>query len=581
MTDTSPNALRQLISLGDLDVLFADGDVRYLRVAGVEVLRRIYLAVREPGWGTVVGTIAKLERVDRPGGVRIRFQRSDKAKEIELEWDVEIDIAMQIVDGGMEAEISYSAVGLPRTSFRTARTGVCILHPLAGCAGQACVVEHTSGAKVPGTFPELIAPHQPFKSVRGISHEPAAGLRVEARFDGEVFETEDQRNWTDGSFKTYSRLLTEPTPYELTPQHPVRQSVKVKISGRAASQGSKKASIVVGGEMHRLPPIGVGLPDTGGSASPADLAMLKSLRPAHLQVVMRRQDAAERLAVAMEMSGALNAPLELFVRLPKENAEETAALIAREIRGRRDAMGAKRLEIARVIVAREGKPSATPADLQMLTKALEFPIVEAGIGTVGNFSDINRNRPPRDWAGPIAWGVNPQVHAVDDLSLIENLEGLADTLRTARSFSERSPLWISAAGIGFDAASPRAVRQHRSALLRAWTLSAIGRIARAGAASITIHRTHGPGGLVADGAAIPAAEALQALAGLGGSQLRSCISSAPLEVDALAFVSNGLSCLLVTSLCDRAVEVEISGLDRGKRTVQLEPYGLKALTAAD
>ncbi len=42
--------------------------------------------------------------------------------------------------------------------------------------------------------------------------------------EGEVFEMEDQRNWTDASFKTYCRPLALPIPYRLEPSTPVRQT---------------------------------------------------------------------------------------------------------------------------------------------------------------------------------------------------------------------------------------------------------------------------------------------------------------------------------------------------------------------
>ena len=41
------------------------------------------------------------------------------------------------------------------------------------------------------SFPEFIAPFQPFTDVHGIQHEIESGVVVEVRFEGEVFETEE------------------------------------------------------------------------------------------------------------------------------------------------------------------------------------------------------------------------------------------------------------------------------------------------------------------------------------------------------------------------------------------------------
>jgi len=43
--------------------------------------------------------------------------------------------------------------------------------------------------------------------VRAITHEVAPGVRAEVRLLGDVFETEDHRNWTDANFKTYGTPL--------------------------------------------------------------------------------------------------------------------------------------------------------------------------------------------------------------------------------------------------------------------------------------------------------------------------------------------------------------------------------------
>jgi hypothetical protein len=53
-----------------------------------------------------------------------------------------------------------------------------------------------------GVFPFFISPHQPFKKLQALSWSPSSGVQAKIRFEGEIFEMEDQRNWTDASFKT-------------------------------------------------------------------------------------------------------------------------------------------------------------------------------------------------------------------------------------------------------------------------------------------------------------------------------------------------------------------------------------------
>ena len=59
----------------------------------------------------------------------------------------------------------------------------------------------------------------------------AEGAQAEITFEGDVFETEDQRNWTDTSYKTYSRPLELPFPYSVNAGETIEQRITLKISG--------------------------------------------------------------------------------------------------------------------------------------------------------------------------------------------------------------------------------------------------------------------------------------------------------------------------------------------------------------
>src|SRR5690606_37796996 len=86
--------------------------------------------------------------------------------------------------------------------FATNRSGLCILHPLSHVGGR---VDSSLGGS-PGIgrpVPQLIVPQRvaadgttlpalgPFDRL-GVT---AGGIHIDHRFEGELFETEDQRNW--------------------------------------------------------------------------------------------------------------------------------------------------------------------------------------------------------------------------------------------------------------------------------------------------------------------------------------------------------------------------------------------------
>src|SRR5262249_33755742 len=150
------------------------------------------------------------------------------------------------------------------SDVRTNRTGFVVLHPLAGVAGKPARVVHTDGRETMQSFPALISPGQPMFDIRSLSHEIAPSAWATCTMQGDAFEMEDQRNWTDASYKPYIRPLGNPWPYTLAAGGRHEQSVRLAISGAApAVTASDAASVAVtiGGETGtRMPAIGLGVP---------------------------------------------------------------------------------------------------------------------------------------------------------------------------------------------------------------------------------------------------------------------------------------------------------------------------------
>ena len=193
---------------GPLTLAFDRGELRWIRLGDREVLRAIYAAVRPPDWSTVPAVLENLQvdaGVDR---FEIRFDAVHRAGPLWLEWRGHLQ-------GTPDGRVRFEMDGVARSTFLRNRIGLCVLHPMEECAGAACSVETTDGTVTPGTFPRLVSPHQPFLDLRAVRHGVAPGVEAEVRFEGEVFEMEDQRNWSDASFKTYSTPLARPLPVEV------------------------------------------------------------------------------------------------------------------------------------------------------------------------------------------------------------------------------------------------------------------------------------------------------------------------------------------------------------------------------
>ena len=89
--------------------------------------------------------------------------------------------------------------------------------PPSDLAGTPARTETPEGP-VEGVFLDFISPHQPFFDMLSISHPAGNGAEATIRFEGDLFEMEDQHNWTDASYKTYSTPLRIPYPVEVDPR---------------------------------------------------------------------------------------------------------------------------------------------------------------------------------------------------------------------------------------------------------------------------------------------------------------------------------------------------------------------------
>ena len=73
-----------------------------------------------------------------------------------------------------------------------------------------------------------------------MTHEPVPGVRATLRMEGDTWETEDHRNWSDASFKTYCRPLALPWPYTIPGGTEIRHTVTLSFAGRLRTRRRAK-----------------------------------------------------------------------------------------------------------------------------------------------------------------------------------------------------------------------------------------------------------------------------------------------------------------------------------------------------
>ena len=572
---------------GPLSLAFdrAEGSIRYVFAGSNEVLRGISAPVRDAQWLTIRPQVTALEVDQRDDGFRVSFQACCRSDAVDFEW-------RGIITGDKEGTLAFDFDGEARREFARNRIGFCVLHP-AEAAGRPLVVEHTDGARDAACFPEAIAPHQPFFDIRMLAHEFAPGCRAEVRLEGDTFEMEDQRNWTDASFKTYCTPLALPRPVTLAAGVRIRQRVTMRLLDARPAEASPftppwkapyEVRLAVVAAKGATQPEAAGarhaheriLPALGtlwrGSPVPQVIAALRLLRLAHLRIDLWLGGAGWRDDLRDGASAAVLLDAALEVAAFVSDAAQTQLL---ELR---DALGtlSPAPRIARWIIFHERQPSTPPGCIAVWREIFATTPYAApvGGGATDNFTELNRGREIAGVADFTVHACNPQVHVFDNLSIVETLAIQGATVVAARSMSGGHPTVISpitlaprcTSGTGdsdgdvpADLLPFRVDERLATPFAAAWMLGSLAVLATAGAASLTYFEACGANGLVeADGTPRPVSRLLELLAPFAGVRVHGIVSD-PTRVAALALEPGDRRMLISATYHDLEQRVQVTG----------------------
>ena len=88
--DEPPPAFSRL-KAGPLDLEFENGDLRYIAYNGLELIRRIYVAIRDVNWNTIPAAMSEPEIVVGKDYFRILFDSSHQDQTLNYRWDASIE----------------------------------------------------------------------------------------------------------------------------------------------------------------------------------------------------------------------------------------------------------------------------------------------------------------------------------------------------------------------------------------------------------------------------------------------------------------------------------------------------------
>ncbi len=388
---------------------------------GVEVVRGIATVLRDENWGTLPAEDVRQD-IDEASGSLHLTQRAG------------------FLGGRLRARVQYSfcADGQAACSFalsvladaRLNRAGFTILHPLDGVAGCPVRVRHTDGADQDTQFPRLVAPAQPVFDIVELSHR-IGSTRVCFEFTGEVFEMEDQRNWSDASFKTYCRPLSRPFPYEVRKGDSVRQSVRLRLSDaddvRLRSVSNSRSANL---NHSRSPDILLAAQGGwNGSADSSASGFLLRMGHQHecshdylrsLAMLAKKSDAYIDAELIIDGSSGATEQFEQIA-----SVLEAAGISPRHV----IALPSAYLKSHQPTGPWPAGP--TPEDCAALVRD-HFPGAETGAGCLTNFTELNRYRPKAGIGDYVTHGNAAIVHAADDISVLETLEALPQIFASGR-----------------------------------------------------------------------------------------------------------------------------------------------------
>jgi hypothetical protein len=568
---------------GPVTATLVGRDLRNVRYGGIEVAQRIYMALRDRNWDTIPGEVSDVVVEQGDDTFTARFTVTHRQDDLDLTWRGE-------VVGTPDGVVSYEMDATAGVDMTYKLIGLNVHHGMREYAGRPCRGVTPDGPIVDAfsvdIAPQLVADETEvpiFPPVDSLTVDLTDDVTVRFDFEGDTFEFEDQRNWTDASFKSQSYPPRRGGFNTIRRGEKVWQKVTITPSGTPPAAGGENGEIrVTLGSIIEdpLPPIGLGVSSDGRDPSPREADLLAALRPDHLRVDLWLGDPAyaAELARAVAAADTLNCGLELALHLTDEADAQLQKLATR--------LGGVRVD--RVLVFHQAELATDPRWVALARDRLGDVVQDvlfAG-GTNANFCELNRFRPGGDVTDGIAYSINPQIHAFDELSLAENIAGQAETVQTARAYGGGRPVVVSPVTLKqrFNAVAtsadpetapghlpPQVDPRQMSLFAAGWTVGSLHSLLESEMDAVTYYETTGWRGVIQGDEAPAAPERFPARAGMvfpmyhvfadlaewkDGRVVRSQ-SSNPLAVETLAIQNDGTLHLLIANLTPRPRSVAI------------------------
>lgn len=536
--------------------LIRDGSLGPIHSAGHEIVRRIFVTVRDRNWQEVAPTHWETKVDEERGTVSlVAFHKSDL---VDFEWRGTLEIAPD------RRSVHFAFEGKARRDMDVCRVGLIVLHPPEAMIGSQ-VTARSEHAEASMTIPAQISPQPIVNGVPGALTEPFSELTIERTgfgvlklsFGGDLFELEDQRNWGDASFKSYCTPLRLGYPRSLAEGTRIAHRVDIRFEPAVLDRTEAKPAPgrdSGGTAVVEFPKLGCewrkDLSTTSGAAVPASYR--------HYYIDATDAAGLEHLRSLLEWSP--HARLEVAV-----DAQEHRALPSHQLSLVREHIN----QIKRVLVVGSGTdlPSAWAIEswrrlIQDATSS-QVPVLAA---TRGYYVEYNRSAPLAAPTQGIAFPLTATVHSDEVGTIVDNAATIADMASTAKQLMRVAELAIVPLALYY----PRTPHQANfpPPLVVPWVAATTIHAALSGITSITL--AHDLIELVLDVAPNHAAFLTQ-LAECAGREVMALDPSMP----------SGVHAMLLAARADLPAQVLAANLSSEVQRIALTSSALSACKCVD
>ena len=513
--------------------------IRNIRFEGVQLIDLLYTAIRPLDWSTLKADKYSAD-VQIIGNDCVITINESLAGALVAKTEV-------ILSSSNTFSVGYELKGL--TEYQVSRWGVCFCLNTADWMGSSVVSSGNTYSLAQNISPQRVVDGviQGLFPASGEMHFLAPDKRnLKVVSTGKVLEAEDQRNWTDNTYKIYSGSLSEPFPFLTSAGSIWKQSVNFEV-GVPESVTTDATKILVK-EIEALPSIGLQF-NHDSLLTPDDLEKAFILLEIdHLRI---NEEALTSQKIATTAANGLILEAALLSSSKGDDLKEEVLRLSERVPAG-----------SRLLVQREGRQVVDAADLPK-NSSLNSYIP----GSDAFLVDLQNDQ--YNFGNSVSYSMAPTVHSFDTETMFKTLFTQQESINFAQKYIAPqvfiSPITFSMRGNPHSGhsrdqrlvyAEPEMALHIRTIEGAAWTLGSIHSLASAGAFSGSWHDLFGEFGIIySQSDSVKFSPTFHAIAALGAHHAHQITIATSFDNSWVAFENRETKTILVASLRPWTLEI--------------------------